>query len=215
MAISGFSVMSLVGRGGGVEIVLADEDRWRLLDAGEVQHFVEGAVVRGAIAEKGHADIVAAKLAGAKADARGMSDARADDAIGPEQTDRTVIEMHRAAAAAADAVGTTEQFGHHPSRIGALGQRMAVAAMGRGHPVGRAQMRANAHARRLLSDIQMQETRRFALATGGLRDKLELAQQRHLFEQAKHEGLVRQVGSDPSALPRPLRAVFDMTFLPD
>ena len=47
----------------GVEVVLADEDHRRALHGGEIQHFVEGAVIAGAVAEKRHADIVATLLA--------------------------------------------------------------------------------------------------------------------------------------------------------
>ena len=67
--------------------------------------------------------------------------------------------------------------------IHALGQRMAVAAMGRGDPVGRPQMRADADRGRLLADVEMQEAGRLALAAGDLRDALESPEQHHLLEQ--------------------------------
>ena len=129
------------------------------------------------------------------ADADGVADAGADDAVGAEQADGAVVEMHRAAAAAADAVGLAEELGHHTAGIGALGQRVAVAAMGRGHPVGRAQMRADADAGRLLADVEMQEARRLALAAGDLRHAFEAAQQHHPLEEVEQDFAVRQVGS--------------------
>ena len=93
------------------------------------------------------------------ADADGVADAGSDDTVGAEQPDRAIVEMHGAAAAAANAVGLAEQLGHHAPRDRPLGQRVAVAAMGGGDPVGRAQMRADADAGRLLADVEMQEAR--------------------------------------------------------
>ncbi len=117
-------------RGGGVEIVLADEHRRRPLHSGEVERFVEAAMVGGAVAEEGNADVVPPLLTCTHADANRMADAGSNDAVGAEQADRAVVEMHGAATAAANAVNFAEQFGHHPAGIGPLGQRMAMAAMG-------------------------------------------------------------------------------------
>ena len=155
---------------------------------------MEVAVIGGAVAEEGDADVVAAPLARAHADADGMADARGDDAVGAEQADGLVVEMHRAAAAAADAVGLAEQFRHDTAGIGALGQRMAVAAMRRRHPVGRTQMRADADTGRFLADVEMQEARRLALAAGDLRHAFEATQQHHAFEEVEQDFAVRQVG---------------------
>ena len=155
-------------------------------------------MVGGAVAEEGDADVVAAlRCARAHADADRVPDAGADDAVGAEQPDRAVVEMHRAAAPAADAVGLAEELGHHPPRIGALGERMAVAAMRRGHPVGPAQVRADADAGRLLADVEMQEARRLALAAGDLRHALEPPQQHHPLEEPEQRLPVRQVGYAP------------------
>ena len=193
MAISGLSVIDLQRRGRRVEVVLADEDRRRTLHGGEVQRLVKAAMIGGAVAEEGDADVVAPLLAGAHADADGMADAGGDDAVGAEQADRAVVEMHRAAAAAADAVGLAEQLGHHTSGIGALGQRVAVTAMRGGHPVGRPQMRADADAGRLLADIEMQKAGRLALAAGDLGDAFEAAQQHHPLEQIEQDLPVGQI----------------------
>ena len=191
-------------RRGGVEIVLADEDRRRLLDAGKVQRLVEAAMVDGAIAEKGDADAIRAVHAGADAGADRMADAGGDDAVGAEEADRAVVEMHRAAASAAAAVALAEQLGHQDVGIHALGERMAMAAMGRGDPVGRPQMRADADGGRLLADIKVQEAGRLALAAGDLRDAFEAPQQHHpLIEIDQCGG--RQSGRQ-SARPRGRRA---------
>ena len=174
-------------RGRGVEVVLADEDRRRALHGGEVQRLVEGAVVGGAVAEEGDADIVAAAAPGGEADADGVADAGADDAVGAEQADAAVIEVHGAAAAAADAVGLAEELGHDPAGIGALGQRVAVAAVGGGDPVGRAEVGADADAGGLLADIEVEKAGRLAAAAGGLGDGLEAAEEHHLLEEGEED----------------------------
>ncbi len=92
----------------GVEVVLADEDGGRLLHAGEVDRLVEAGVVDRAVAEEGDADAAGLAEQGADADARGVADAGADDAVGAEQADRAVVEMHGAAAAAATSVALAE-----------------------------------------------------------------------------------------------------------
>ena len=168
-----------------IEIVLADEDRRRLLDAGEVERFMEAAMVGGAVAEEGDADVVAAPRAGRHAGADGVADAGGDDAVGAEQADRAVIEMHGAAAAAAAAVALAEQLRHQDVGIHALGERVAMAAMGRGDPVGGREMRADADGGRFLANIEMQESGRLALAAGGLRHALEPAQQHHLLVEVE------------------------------
>ena len=144
-------------------------------------------MVAGAVAEEGDADVVAALGACAHADADRMADAGGDDAVGAEQADRAVIEMHRAAAAAAAAVALAEQLGHQDVGIHALGERVAVAAMGRGDPVGRPQMRAGADGGRLLADVEMQEAGRLALAAGDLRHALEAPEQQHLLVKMEKE----------------------------
>ena len=121
--------------------------------------------------------VPAVACADRRADRRG--DAAADEAVRAEQADRGVVEMHRAAAAAAAAVVLAVKLGHQHARVHALGQRMAVAAMGRGDPVGRPQVGADARRGRLLADVEMQEAGRLALAAGDLRRELELPQQHH------------------------------------
>src|SRR5687768_1657508 len=102
--------------------------------------------------------------------------------------------MHRAAAAAADAIDLAEQFCHDAAGIGTLGKRMAVAAMRRRHPVGPAKMRANADAGRFLAEVKMQKARRFAFAAGDLRDAFETTQEYHALEEVEQNLAVGQVG---------------------
>ena len=76
-----------------------------------------------------------------RADRRG--NAAADEAVGAEQPDRRVVEVHGAAASAAAAVVLSVELRHQHPRIHAFREGMAVAAVGRGDPVG-----ADADARR-------------------------------------------------------------------
>ena len=172
------------GGGGRIEIVFADEHHGGVLHRGEIQRLVEIAVIAAAVAEEGDADIVTALLPCRHAGAGGVADAGGDDAVGAEQADRAIIEVHRAAAAAADAIGLAKQFGHDALWIAALGEGVAVAAMGGGDPVGSPQMGADADPGCLLADVKVEEPRRFALPAGNLGDAFEAAQQDHLFEQA-------------------------------
>ena len=147
-------------------------------------------MVDRAVAEKGDADIVAAAHARADAGADGVADTGRDDAVGAEQADPAVVEMHRAAAAAATAVALAVELGHEDLRIHALGERMAVAAMGRCDPVARPQVGAYADGGRFLADIEMEETGGLALAAGGLGQLLEPAQQHHFLIERQHERAV-------------------------
>ena len=172
------------GGGRRIEVVFANEHHRGVLHRGEIQRLVEIAMVAAAIAKKGDADVVAALLARRHTGAGGVADAGGDDAVGAEQANRAIIEMHRAAAAAADAVDLAEQLGHDALGIATLGERVAMATVGGGDPVGSPQMGADADPGCLLADIEVQKPRRFALPAGDLRDAFEAPQQHHLFEQA-------------------------------
>ena len=67
--------------------------------------------------------------------------------------------MHRAALAAADPVLLAVDLEHHALGIDALGDAVAVAAMGRGDGVPVVEMHAHADAGRLLTGIEMDEAR--------------------------------------------------------
>ncbi len=173
-------------RGGGVKVVLADQDDGCALEAGEVARLVEGAMIDGAVAEEGDRDAIGAAIARAERCSDSGWRPCADEAVGAEQSDRAVVDVHGAAAPAGGAVAPPVQLGHQRVRRDALGQRMAVPAMGAGDPVGRPQMRADADRARLLADIEMQEARRLACPAGDLRRQLKPAQQHHLLIQAQH-----------------------------
>ena len=185
------------GRGSGVEIVLADEHDGRALDGGELIASWNPAMVDRAVAEKGDGHVVLAARARADAGTDRVADPGGDDAVGPEQPDAAVVEVHGAAAPAATSVALAEELGHQRARRDALGERMAVPAMRGGDPVGWPQMRADADCGRLLADVEMQEARRLALAAGDLRRAFEAPQQHHLLIEAEQCVAVESFGQLP------------------
>ena len=146
------------------------------------------------VAEEGDADAVRAANARADAGADRVADARRDDAVGAEQADRAVIEMHRAAAAAAAAVELAVKLGEQDVGVHALGERMAVAAVRRGDPIRRGEMGAGADRHRLFADIKMQEARSLALAAGDLRRRLEFPQELHLLVERNQRLRIQALG---------------------
>ena len=130
-------------------------------------------MIDGAVTEEGDRDVVLAAHAGADAGTDGVTDSGRHDAVGPEQSDAPVVEMHGAAAPAATSVPPAEELGHQRARRDTLGQSVAVPAMRGGDPVAGAEMRAYADCGRLLPDVKMQESGRFPLAAGDLRGAFE------------------------------------------
>ena len=87
--------------------------------------------------------------------------------------------MHRAALAAAQAVLAAEDLVHHGRGVAALGDAVAVAAMGAGDAVAIGQMHAEADARGLLAGIEMHEARDVAGRELVVHALLELADRPH------------------------------------
>jgi len=85
-------------------------------------------------------------------------------AVGAQHAHREVGDVHRAALAAVAASGAAEQLAHHAGGVGALGQRVAVAAVGGGEQVAALQVVAHAGGHCLLPSGQVQR----AAHAGGL-----------------------------------------------
>jgi len=65
-----------------------------------------------------------------------MRNAGADDAVGAVDAVLGIVKMHASAASGAAAGGLGKEFGHEGARGHALGQRVTVAAVGAGDPIG-------------------------------------------------------------------------------
>ena len=80
-------------------------------------------------------------------------------ALAPEIAGVLIGDMHGAAFAAAVAGFLAEQFGEHFVHRCALGEAMAVAAVGAGNVIIPAQRFTHAHGNRFFADIEMSQTR--------------------------------------------------------
>jgi hypothetical protein len=119
--------------------------------------------------------------------AGGDRDAGADHAVGAEHADAEIGDVHRAALALAGAARLAVELGHHGAGVGALGDGVAVAAMGRDEVVARREMGADAGGDRLLADREMDGAAHLAALLPGFGGLLEGADARHgpvMAEQA-------------------------------
>src|SRR5438067_950367 len=167
----------LVRRELAVQVVLAHVDGGQLEDLREVEAFGEITLVGGAVAEERHRHPVLA-LQGERR-ARGRRDAAAHD---PEAADQPVLEVdhvHRSGPPAAYSAGPPEELVEQALRLNTQRERMAVAAVGPGHPVLRLQHRAHAHRHRLLPRVQVRGAVHLALEEQVLHRVLEAPDQQH------------------------------------
>ena len=118
-----------------------------------------------------------------------IDDVCRDDAVRAEHADLEIGDVHRAALAAAIAAFTPEQLAHHGERVGALGEGVAVAAMGREQHVVAGEVGADAGRDRLLADRGMDRPEDELLPQALERQLLEGA-------DAPHEAVVRQEALD-------------------
>ena len=116
-----------------VEVVLADVDHGQLPERRHVHHLVEQALAERALAEEADRDAVGA--AALRREARRRSRCPAEPptiALAPRLPFCVVGDVHRAALAAAVALLLAEQLREHRPGVGALGDAVAVAAVGGG-----------------------------------------------------------------------------------
>ena len=172
--------VSEVGVGGhAVLVVLADEDGGQVHGGGDVDALMEGASGSGAIAEEGDGDFAVLANLGPQRRAGGDRDAGADNAVGAEVAELNVGDVHGAALAAAVAGGAAEEFGHHLVHAGALGDAMAVAAVGAGDEVALVQSGADAGGGGFLADVEVEGTAHFGGQEGLLSRFLEATDAPH------------------------------------
>src|SRR6266540_2461052 len=145
-------------RGGlGEAVVLGHEDHRELPDRRQVHALVGGALLGRAVAEEAGAHRAAALALGGEPGPAGQRRAAPDDAVGAEHAAGDVGDVHRAALALAGAVDPAEQLGHHRAELDALGDAVAVAAVGRGDEVPVFEVGADADGDRLLTGVEVDE----------------------------------------------------------
>lgn len=174
-----------------VEVVLAGVDDGQFPERGHVHALVEQALAKRAVAEEADGDIPGAEPFG-RHGCPGRDPGRtADDGVGAEVAVGLVGDVHRAALAPAVAFGAAEKFAEHLAELGALGDAMAVAAMGGGDLVGRAQRLADADGDGLLPGIHVGQAGHLGLEVELVGVILEGADAGHL---AIHAQIVGGVG---------------------
>ena len=96
---------------------------------------------------------------------------------------RLAVQRTEAGATIVDAgiaaAGPAEQLAHHARGVRALGQGVAVAAVGAGHVIVVGEVAAYAGGDGLLADVQVQEAADLALRVGLGRGLLEAADEEH------------------------------------
>ena len=140
---------------------------------------MEGALVRGALAEEGDRDAPLAKQLAREPGADRERDARPDDGVGTEHAARGIRDVHRSALPAAQARLLGEQLGHHAVDVSPLGEAVAVAAVRGRDVVAIRQRRAHANRHGLLAERGVDEARDLAVAVELGDPRLERADQRH------------------------------------
>ena len=116
---------------------------------------------------------------GRQGGAQRRGDRAADDPVAADQAVLEVDHVHRAGAAAADAGGAPEHLGDQRLGIGALGQRVPVAAVGAGGVVVGLKRHADPDRHRLLPGVQMGRAVDLAAQEQPVHRGLELPDQEH------------------------------------
>src|SRR5487761_68429 len=118
-----------------VKIVLADIDHGKSPERGHVHDLVENPLAQGSIADETDRDLVGLALLDRESGAGRYSQGTPDDGVGSQVAPLLVGDVHRAPLASAVAGGLAQELGKHQLRFGALGETVAVAAMGAGDVV--------------------------------------------------------------------------------
>ena len=167
-------------RGHGVAVRLADGDERELPEGGEVQRLVDDALVGGAVAEEGGDHAVALLKLRVEGEAGGEGDAGAGDAVRAVEAQFGRHHHLAAAATARVAALTAEEFGEEAARVGAAREEVAVAAVGAGQRVVRAQGGGDADGDGLLADAGVRRADDAAFGEELLHRLLETADEQHV-----------------------------------
>ena len=125
---------------------------------------MERTLRRCAVSEEPHRDVTVGPKLRCRRRSDGNRQARGHDAVGAEDPEFRVGDVHRAAAAAIRALVLAHELGEHPGRVESFGQTVAVAAVGGGDDVRRPQWPACADRRSLLPDRKVDEAGDLAIA---------------------------------------------------
>ncbi len=182
---------------GGVErvlVVLAEEDHRQLPHRGDVEGLVEEPLVLGTVPEERDHHPVGLPQALRQRGAGAQGQRGADDAVGAQDAQGQVGDVHGAAQAPAIAGLAAHQLGHHALQVRALGDAVAVAAVVAADVVVRAQVGAGPRGDGLLADVAVRGALHVARLEQLGRVLLEAADAVHgavQFQQQGRVGLLR------------------------
>ena len=162
-----------------VSVVFHHENRWQVPDRGQVHGFQNRALVRRAVAEEGDTDAIMAQLLRSQCRPAYQGSAGAQNAVGAHHALGQIGNMHRPALARARAAGLAVDLGHHLFHADALGDAVAMAAMGRGDAVMVLQVHHDADARGLFPGIEVHEPGDVAATEIDMQTFFELADGLH------------------------------------
>ena len=181
-------------RAGGIEIVFADEHHRRRQGSRQVEGLVKGAVADGSVPEEGHRNAAAAAHFFRQRRAHRGRNAGPDQPVGPQQAGLGVIQVHAAATAAVASRRSAGQLGQRLLGRQALGQRMAVAAMGAGDGILPPQVGAHPDGRGFLAHVEVNEAGNLPGPVEALHPQFEPSDQHHPFIEPELGGVVHRRG---------------------
>ena len=117
----------------GVSVVLDHVDDRQLPELRHVEALVDLALVGGAVAEIGQADVAVAAVLVGEGEAGAERHLRADDAVAAVEMLLLGEHVHRAALALRQAAAASGQLGHDALRVHAAGEHVAVVAVSGDH----------------------------------------------------------------------------------
>src|SRR5690606_36134356 len=141
----------------GVAVVLDDVDNRQLPQLRHVEAFVDLALVGGAVAEIGEADVAVVAVAVGEGEPGAERDRRADDAVPAVEALLDAEHVHRAALALGIAVRAAGQLRHYALGVHAARQHVAVVAVAGDDLVAGFEHHLHADDDRFLADVEMAE----------------------------------------------------------
>src|SRR5271165_2600701 len=163
-----------------VLVVLEHKDRRQLQHHRHVHRLEGGALVRAAVAGERDRDGAASQGLGGQCGADHERRPATDDAVGAEHAAVEIGDVHRSTLAAAQPALFGEQLLHHQNRVAALGDAVAMAAMGARDVVPWPEMRADADGCGFLPSIEVDKSGNAALRELFLHALLEAADRDHV-----------------------------------
>src|SRR5207248_11035687 len=145
----------------GKEIVLANKNHRQLEESGEVQRFMKGALIDGAVAEKAKSNAIFTSIFASESEAAGQRHMGRHNGVSTVHVMFFIKEMHRTAQPAGTAGIFAEKFRHTGIGAGTAGQSVGMIAIGGDDVIVETRGRDGAGHDCFLADVQMTKTADF------------------------------------------------------